>query len=470
MAAAGLIGVASPAFAAPPTVTITDLSSGNIAQGDAPATLKFSVTNAASAPTQIEITSTVEGLIVKRGSSTCPCTFTESFASKDYSVTLTVAPGVIPPGQSRTGDVNIKATSNPGTPAAEVGTAHQAIIARGPNAISSVPEVSGEVVNVFDATPVPSAVVYMQDSAGKNFETGTDKQGKFKFTSTADKPIAAGALALRVEKDGWETSEKPIVAAPGQPVAAHLTLRPLNVSPSAALPGASPTGDVTPIDGGGLGTSSPNEKEGGISWLLIVVGAVLVLLGIGAIALLFLRRRDEGDDDRTGPRKPPGRMPPGRGGPPVGPGGRPMAHTRRMPEGAMRGAPDPRRGPPPGRPVSPGPRADQTLIARSPLADQPTMAHGRLPSEHADPYTSPGRHNGAPGGYGAPAGGYGGTPSSGYAGGHSYGQPSDPYAQQYPDPYAGGGGQYEGYGQPGPDPRGRTGQPPGNRRVDWLDD
>src|SRR4029453_16212928 len=119
-----------------------------------------------------------------------------------------------------------------------------------------------------DATPVKNAVVYMQDSAGKNFETGTDAQGKFKFTSTPEKPIAAGALALRVEKDGWETAERPIVASPGQAVTnQHLTLRPLNVSPSATLPGATPSGDTTPIDGGGQGTTTPNEKEGGISWL-----------------------------------------------------------------------------------------------------------------------------------------------------------------------------------------------------------
>lgn len=462
MTVAGLLGIASPAFAADPQITDITVVPGSIGPGEQ-TTVQFTVRNNGEPPeATINISVTSDNPKV-----TCADTCSWGAVSfspgqnKNYSPKFRVAQGTpIGPGEHATLTIH-----------ANGATQSQQLNLEQPSGSASVPEVSGEVVNVFDATPVPNATVYMQDSAGKNFETGTDSKGKFKFTSTTEKPIAAGALALRVEKDGWETAEKPIVASPGQPVTGqHLTLRPLNVSPSATLPGASPSGDVSPINGDGLSTTTPNEKEGGISWLLIVVGAVLVLLGIGAIALLFLRRRDEGDDDRAGPRKPPGRMPPGRGGPPGGPGGRPVAPTRRMPEGAMRGGPDPRRGPPPGRPVSPGPRGDQTLIARSPLADQPTMTHRPLPNEHADPYTTPGRHNGAPGGYGAPAGGYGGNPSSGYAGGHSYGQPSDPYAQPYPDPYA--TGQYEGYGQPGqgPDPRGRSGQPPANRRLDWLDD
>jgi hypothetical protein len=124
--------------------------------------------------------------------------------------------------------------------------------------------------------------------------------------------------------------------------------------------------------------------------------------------------------------------------------------------------------------VSPGPRADQTVIARSPLADQPTQMHGRLPAEHVDPYTAPGRHNGA-GAYGAPGGhsggGYGGTATSGYAGGYGApGQPADPYA----DPYGQAPrGQYDGYGQPGYPPQQgydpRSGRP-ADRRLDWMDD
>ena len=146
------------------------------------------------------------------------------------------------------------------------------------------------------------------------------------------------------------------------------------------------------------------------------------------------------------------------------------------------------RGPAPmGPPVSPGPRGDQTMIARSPLADMPTQMHRPMPPE-PDPYAA--RQNGAHAAphYPAGAAGYGQyappPPYPGAPGGPpGYGPPPD---QQYGQPY--GGQAYPGaapeppqygqpYGQPGYDPyeqpppgRRPPPPPPDGRRVDWLDD
>jgi hypothetical protein len=149
------------------------------------------------------------------------------------------------------------------------------------------------------------------------------------------------------------------------------------------------------------------------------------------------------------------------------------------------------------RPVSPGPRgADQTMIARSPLADAPTQMHRGGIGQ--DPYGGPGGPPPGPhpGGYGqqptAGGGGYGvGSPASQYPGGApNYGGQPDPYAQPgYGDQYGRPGygppppqqAQQPTYGQPygqqpdpyaqptnNADPRHRSGQDP--RKVDWFEE
>jgi hypothetical protein len=134
------------------------------------------------------------------------------------------------------------------------------------------------------------------------------------------------------------------------------------------------------------------------------------------------------------------------------------------------------RGGPGGRPGGPGgPRGDQTMIARSPLADMPTQMHRPVSGPHGGP---------PPAGYGQnpyasnPAGGQGGGGGyQNYPGGAppNYGQP-DPYGNAY-GPHQGGyggpppqgGHDQGGHGRNEHDPRGpRPGSP--DRRVDWLED
>ena len=231
-------------------------------------------------------------------------------------------------------------------------------------------------------------------------------------------------------------------------------------------------------------STKPDEGPGGLFWVMISVGGLLVLLGIAAIVLIFVRKKDEGDDQpgrgpggRGGPGGPGGhgRGPGGPGGPPGQRRGGPPDRTQRMPVGP--GGYDPGGRPP--RPVSPGPRGDQTMIARSPLADAPTQMHGRVP-DHNDPhrqggYGQPGYgQQGPPPGYGQPGYGPGqpghqGQPGYGQQQGYGGQQPAGGGYGQQPPPYGQEGHGQDGYGQ---DPRQQP-RPPQHgegRRVDWMDD
>ena len=204
---------------------------------------------------------------------------------------------------------------------------------------------------------------------------------------------------------------------------------------------------------------SNNDNGGGLSWILIAVGGLLVALGIGAIVLLFVRKKDDDDpaDDRTanprrGPQGPPG--PPGGGG-----GPRPGQRWNSPPEPTqpMRGGPGGHDQTRPLRPpVSPGPRGDQTMIAPSPLVNAPTQLHARVPDP--DPYgaprhggAAPGMHGGGPsvfgqGQYGQPGqpSGYGSQPPPGYGAGPA----TVAYPGGAPAPYGPGGAGPAGYAAP----------------------
>jgi hypothetical protein len=500
MAAAGLFGVASPAFAQDPTVTITGLQSGSLPSGGT-TNLTFKVKNnnpnPNSANVKVTFTGDLNGLMSCEGN----CDLTQEIPGNggEASFSATLRADNVAPGQTKNGQVRISADLGGGDDA----EASRNLSVQGPQQAQTVPEISGTVVDVYTSNPIAAAKVFLQDSGNpsQNWSVGTDDKGNWRITSEPGKPISPGIVSIKVEKEGIQEYVTTKQAVAGQPL---LNVR-LSVTPMvSASAGPSATGDPSasaPVSGlpTEQGQAFPEPDEGGLSWVLIAVGGLLVALGVGAIVLLFVKRKGDGDED--GDRPPGGR----RGGPP-GPGrGGP-----RPPHPQRRGGPPDRtavlRGPggpggpggPPGhdphrpmRPVSPGPRgADQTMIARSPLADAPTQLHR---SVEPDPYGARPASPHAPyqgGGYGPqppqPPGGYGQQAAAYPGGAPPYGQQPDPYGQpgygaqtdpygrpvpvqpaqpaygqpygQQPDPYA-----------PNPDPRApRSGQDP--RRVDWLDD
>ena len=113
--------------------------------------------------------------------------------------------------------------------------------------------------------------------------------------------------------------------------------------PAASRPSTDPSAPARPCTRRHPHVADTGNGGGGLSWVLIAIGGVLVLLGIGAIVLLLVRRNGAGGDDsddgnRGGPRG-------GSGGPGRGQGGGrggPDAAARVEPGGPGQG---PRRGP-----------------------------------------------------------------------------------------------------------------------------
>jgi hypothetical protein len=496
VAAAGLFGIASPAFSAGPVAQLNEVTvqPGTISPGQQ-TTVQFKVKNVGeTGQITVEVVSSSSKVtcatICKYGNVIFNANDEKSFsikfvASGQFSASettkLTVKAGGASDPQQVT--INVAQQQQPPPPAPAQG----------------VTEVSGTVVDAFTNNPIEAAKVFMQDSAPHTWEVGTDSSGNFKIRSSADKPIAAGTLSFKIEKDGIEPFVTTKTGTGGQALTG-LRFAVKTIAAIAASADASVLAGVTPDSSLVDGSADPaaNEEEGSLSWVLIAIGAVLVLLGIGAIVLLFVRKRHDGDEEDDEPGSRPG-GPPSMGQPPGGRGGpRQPGPPYRGPGGPGQ---DPTRQMRP--PVSPGPRTEQTMIAPSPLANAQTQLYRGAPMEPTDPY---GRQNGAgqPGpSYGGPAGGYGqpqqpgyggqppaGGPPPAYPGGgapssygqqDSYGQPygqgyGPGYGQQPPDPYGQQGYGPKGDGYPpqggGQDPRGpRPNQPPQDgRRVDWLDD
>jgi hypothetical protein len=310
-------------------------------------------------------------------------------------------------------------------------------------ATPTVPRVAGTVYELLTGKGVPAARIAMTDSVGTRWDNiGTDDNGFFEISQAQQgQPIASGNLVLEITKDGY--IHKTFEVNSNSPQVTNLRI-PVEVDPAAGS--ATPTVSAPPITAsldtpGGESPIAQAPGDSGLSTfslMLIIVGTLLVLLGIAAIVLLFVRRGD-GDDDGPpgrGPKGPNGRTggPPGRGGPP----------GQRRP-----GAPD-RTGQI--RPPYGPPRPGQTTISRSPLADNPTQ-HGRPGPPPYPPQP--------PGGYRPPQGPptQGPPTQGGGYGPQGHGGPPTGYVQPY-----GGDPRQGDPRQGGPRPR------PEGRRVDWTDD
>ncbi|WFE25871.1 carboxypeptidase regulatory-like domain-containing protein [Solwaraspora sp. WMMD791] len=389
-------------------MTITSLSSGTLNSGDQ-ATLEFRVNNANSgddAQTSFNIRVTTNiGELRCEGS----CDFTDTIeagSSKSYSVRLIA--GTLGTNQNRNGRVEIRAEVG-----GENGTAQRDVSVRGPQEAPRVKEVAGKVTDVSTGDPIEGAVVAMSDSQGNNFETTTNSSGNYRFTSTNDRPIAPGDLRIGAVADGYDISDaKRVSAAAGQSITVDRITLKSNVEPTPSesptpTPEATtePTASATPGDA----ASAPpvdtqnlaNESSGGGmgSWLLILMGGLLVALGVGAIVLLLVRRKDNDADDPD-----PADDGPASGGASV-PGSRGVYHDS---DDATRVAMPP---------MPDGPLTDATMVTRPPsLSDAPTMLHNMAPikDEFPDPYGAP-----PPPGPNAPVGPdprYGGDQRPGWGG------------------------------------------------------
>lgn len=444
--AGGFVAVsAAPAQAADPTVQVVSVSSTTVEAGGK-TTIKYSVTNNNNlgVPGNNRIQINVNGGM-SCGGDCSPAANIDPGQSQEFTAELT-APA-LNAGQNRTVRITISAQLG-----RDRGTATETIEVRGPEKPKNVRQISGRVRD-GKGKAIGNARVIMQDSADHRYETESDGDGGYSFTSSDSKPIAPGAISVGAGKDGFEPAAVNVQAAADKTVNVPLTL----TSKTAPTPSATPTTaeETTPpadetTDETTEAASAPpagdanrtaGEDDGNGSLLFIILGGLLVAAGIGAIVLVLMRRKGNNDDDFD-----KGGLPAG-GPPPVGRGGYPDATRVAAPVGGGRAN-------------------DATMIAGAgAMADAPTVLQRAVPveDEFPDPYGVPAQPQHTYGGhtqtYGAtqvPAqGGAGyddgyyddGQPAAqqGYYGGAPAAQPryDEPTGMYRPDDYADADGGYQ---------------------------
>ncbi|MEU4639785.1 carboxypeptidase-like regulatory domain-containing protein [Micromonospora sp. NPDC023814] len=481
---------ATPALAAPPSVQIGS-SPSTLNAGDR-VSLSFVVANNNARPPVGNGSDSAEIKVTTSGAVKCDgrCEFSEKIdAGGNKSFTVTLLADNVAAGQTKPGNVQISASVN-----GESGNADRSFTVRGPQEAQTVREVSGKVVAQANGKAVPNAVVMLQDGAGNKRDTVSDDNGNFRFTGTTEKPIAPGRLAVGASV-GEVYATKSFDASAGQRITGQrITLAVKVETTPSATPSASeeplPTDEAldetaeesteaTP----GAAANASNEDSGGMgSWLIILLGGLLVAAGVGTIVLLWMRRKDNGDegDDAPAGAAAAGAVPAARG--------------------AYRGAGADDQT----RVVNrAGAGPDPTMVGGTSLSDAPTMMHRPVVDDvPPDPYGAPpqpygaagagqgwagngygdesagsggygaGGYGNAPssgGGYGnAPAsgdgygnapssgGGYGNAPASGGGyGGHDYGAPAGAAGAAGAAGYSAGAGGGRGYGDRYDEPTGR---------------
>lgn len=425
--AAGTVAVLppAPAMAAKPSVQITSLSNGSLKSGEK-AELSFRVTNNPGPAGETAVSTVNVSVSLTFGEVRCEgrCDFTETIEpgqSREYTVTL--AAGNLEPGKNKNGKVQVQATVG-----SDNGRTDRTISARGPDQVPMVKEIIGKVRDDDTGRPVAGAAVAMSDPQNHKYDTVTDRNGNFRFVSSAANPISPGSIDMLAQKDGFKEKFQTTPAKAGESVKVTFGMKSTaSPSPSAtATPTATPTEAAaeapTPdaLAGAPQLTPTPTAGDdadsGGGSLLYILLGGLLVAAGVGAIVLVLLRRK-ENDADAE----------PSEGAAPV-----PATAGAAVPaaQGVYHGAPDATRA------AAGHGGADATMIARGgvppSLADAPTMLQRAVPADPADefpdPYGAP--LPGRPPVYGGPGGAGGGQPGGWDNAG--YGQP--PGAPHVSDP------------------------------------
>jgi hypothetical protein len=506
VAAGALAGTATPAFAAAKVDITVNPGTTNLTVGGSPQTIVITIKNSGDQTAQnvratVDVPLSNQQVTISNKPDGCEqgsgnrltCNVGDLNAGDSKNLSLTVSPpgqSNLQPGQS----VSDTGTVSVDRPAA---TENLKITLKnaqsGPTQAAPVSEVSGTVRDSASGEFLAGATVVIQDGANNQGQGGTDKNGRFKFTSINGKPITAGTITISATKDGYDNPQPQNrqVAAGGKVTGLQINLKLTNASASPAAPeSAADVPTSAPV--GATDIANPGNKTANtssFSWLFIILGGLLVLLGIGAIVLLLRRRGDdEGDDDEYdgGPQGPggggyrPAPADPTMVGSPMGAG---MGATAVGGRGNANDATaivnpvDPYAGPPNSRYDAP------TTVGSAPgyggasgYGGQNTagFAAGGVngsspPGYGAAGYGAAGAAGygaagagAAAGGYGAGAGGYGAgggyadEPSAGYGpGGHSAGR--DAYgADGYGANGAGGRDAYgaDGYGANGAGPGG----------------
>jgi hypothetical protein len=136
--------------------------------------------------------------------------------------------------------------------------------------------------------------VTVGDSAGHEYRTTSDRSGRFAITATARKPIAEGTITVVAAKEGYATARTTARGTAGGTVNVRLTLKasaaPATTSPSPEAAVSTPTVADDPFSAAPPALDTVND-EGSGSLPFMILGALLVAVGLGALTRVLLRRR-----------------------------------------------------------------------------------------------------------------------------------------------------------------------------------
>ena len=159
----------------------------------------------------------------------------------------TIRANGVPAGGPKSGQIRITVTIDGDTDDATRNVSVQPSAAE-----STVPEVSGLVVDVYTNAAIKGAKVRIEDSAAHVWDdVGTDDNGSFKIITSQAKPIAAGMIKFQVTKDGINPYETTKTAAANVALNnVRLTVSPINSPTPSSSAEPSLTASVNTVAGG----------------------------------------------------------------------------------------------------------------------------------------------------------------------------------------------------------------------------
>lgn len=152
--------------------------------------------------------------------------------------------------------------------------------------------VSGRVLDA-DGKAIGGADLTIRDSAGHEYRTTSNRSGQFSITAKAGRTIAEGSITVRASMDGYRAARVTVRGRAGDVATVRLTLA------AVATPSPSPAAEESPLaaaaDDDTPAAAPPalkttSEESGSTSMFLL--GGLLVAAGLGALALVLVRRRN----------------------------------------------------------------------------------------------------------------------------------------------------------------------------------
>lgn len=365
---------------------------------------------------------------------------------KKLSVSVTAKnPSGLQPNQTRDGSINIEGRN---------GDDSVNITLKGPAQAQGATEVSGKVTDQSTGDGVPAAQVSLKDSAGTTHDVTANNSGNFSIKPSGNKTIAPGAFTITATKEGFADATSNGTAQAGKATNnVGVRMKPTAASASPPPPASDPpTAEASPDTSNPAAatqnTSGEEEGTSKLSWILIGMGVLLVLLGIGAIVLLVMRRKDDGEGDPDGYGNDPGQMAPAgayAGGGATMVGGRSNMNDATAivgPNQQLDEFPDPYAAPAPA-PTRVGGYNDSTSVAPGGYDEGYGNNGGGYRDERGYAESPRGGYDEPRGGYGGGQGGQGGyaDQATGVYQGNDQGG--------YPAAGGGYGGQQGGYGANG---------------------